>query len=308
MLSRVANNLIWLDRYMERGNGIISLLKVNFYANQDSPELFSWSPIIKNYTTYDNEYYTEDAIECIEFMVLDTSNTNSIINIVTRARENARGVQEHISRELWLCINNYYLYLTNESLPKKLKEEDPVVFLDELKKFHLIYYGTEDITQERGASYCFMNIGKYLERVIQISDFTALKLTEIGKTSDSLEQSFYWKNLLLSVGGYQFYLKTYKSSFEEKHVIKMVFQDELFPRSISYCINKLRTLISQLITSGELEKNKTEFLLGKLESTIKYTTIEAINEQGLDNFIYGIKEDIRNISLSINIVYLSHSN
>jgi uncharacterized alpha-E superfamily protein len=63
MLSRVANNLIWLDRYMERGNGILSLLTVNFYANQDSPELFSWTPIINNFTTSENEFYTEDAVK-----------------------------------------------------------------------------------------------------------------------------------------------------------------------------------------------------------------------------------------------------
>ena len=120
MLSRVANNLIWLDRYMERGNGILSLLKVNYYANQDSPELFSWTPIMKTFTTYDNEFYTEDALECIDFMIFNTGNSNSILNIVTKARENARSVQEHISRELWLCINNYYLYLTNKDLPRRL--------------------------------------------------------------------------------------------------------------------------------------------------------------------------------------------
>lgn len=308
MLSRVANNLIWLERYMERGNGILGLLKVNFYANQDSPELFSWTPIIQNYNASGKEFNTEDAITCIEFLVFDTNNQNSILNLVTKARENARSVQEHISRELWLCVNNYYLYLTRKDLKTKLREEDPIVFLDELKKHHLIYNGTMDITQERGPSYYFMNVGKFLERVIQISDFTAMKLIEIAKTSDSLEQSFYWKNLLLSVGGYQLYLKTHKSSFQENHVITMIFQDKLFPRSMYYCVNKLARHINQLIEIQELQKNNTEFLLGKLESTIKYTTIEGINEQGLNNFILGIKEDIKNISLSINTVYFSHSN
>ena len=308
MLSRVANNLIWLDRYMERGSGILNLLKVNFYANQDSPELFSWTPIIKNFSSSDNGFYTEDAIECIDFMVFNMENSNSIVNIVTKARENARSVQEHISRELWLCINNYYLYLTNKDLPKKLREEDPVQFLEDLRKYHLIYNGTSDVTQERGASYYFMNVGKFLERVIQISDFTAIKLVEIGKTSDSLEQSFYWKNLLLSIGGYQLYLKTHKSTFNEDHVIRMVFQDKLFPRSVYYCINKLSRHINQLIETGELEKNNIEFLLGKLESTIKYTTIENINKQGLDNFINDIKSDIRNISFNINAVYFSQNN
>lgn len=308
MLSRVANNLIWLDRYMERGNGILSLLKVNFYANQDSPELFSWSPIIKNYTSTDNTFYTEDAIACIDFMVFNNENSNSILNIVTRARENARSVQEHISKELWLCINSYYLFLTKKGLREKLNEEDPIVFLDNLLAFHLKFYGNMDITLERGPAYYFMNIGKYLERVIQISDFTAMKLIEIAKTTDSLEQSFYWKNLLLSIGGYQLYLKKYKSSFKEDHIITMIFQDTLFPRSVYYCINKLNRHVNLLIETGELEKNNIEFLLGKLESTIKYTTIESINDQGLDNFIKGIKEDIKNISFSINTVYFSNVN
>ena len=307
MLSRVANNLIWLDRYMERGNGILSLLKVNYYANQDSPELFSWTPIMKTFTTNDNEFYTEDPLECIKFMVLNADNSNSILNIVTGARENARSVQEHISREVWLCINNYYLYLTDKDLPRKL-EDDPVQFLEDLRKHHLVYYGTEDITQERGASFYFMNVGKFLERVILISDFTSLKLIEIGNTSDTLEKSFYWKNLLLSIGGYQLYLKTHKSTFNEEHVIRMVFQDKLFPRSVYYCITKLNKYINQLIESNELEKNKIEFLLGKLESRIKYTTIENINNQGLENFIHDIKEDIRNISLNINAVYYSQNN
>lgn len=308
MLSRVANNLIWLNRYMERGNGILSLLKVNFYANQDSPELFSWTPIIKNFSVSENEFYTEDAVECIDYMIFNLSNANSLLNIVTRARENARSVQEHISRETWLCINNYYLYITNKNLPKRLREEDPVQFLESLRRHHLIYYGTADITQERGASYYFMNVGKYLERVIQISDFTALKLKEIAETSDTLEQSFYWKNLLLSIGGYQLYLKTHKSTFNEEHIIRMVFQDKLFPRSVYYCVNKLSRHINQLIEANELKKNELEFLLGKLESTIKYTTIDNINEQGLSNFIEGIKEDIRNISLNINSVYFSQIN
>ena len=308
MLSRVANNLIWLDRYMERGNGILSLLKVNFIANQDSPELFSWTPIIKNFTTSENEFYTEDAIECIDFMVFNTGNSNSILNIVTKARENARSVQEHISRELWLCINNYYLYLTDKDLPRRLREEDPVQFLEDLRKHHLIYYGTSEVTQERGSSYYFMSIGKFLERVIQISDFTSFKLMEIGSSSDSLEKSFYWKNLLLSIGGYQLYLKTHKSTFNEEHVIRMVFQDKLFPRSVYYCVKKLSWYIDKLIEANELEKTNLEFLIGKLESSIKYTTIESIKEQGLHNYIDGIKQDIRNISMNINAVYLSNIN
>lgn len=306
MLSRVANNLMWMNRYMERGYSIVRLLKVNFSANQDSPELFSWTPIIKNYADVNSTFETEDAIACIDFMVFNLDNPNSIINLVTKSRENARSVQEHIPRELWLGINEYYLHLTDENLPNKLKQDDPVVFLDSLLKHHLLHYGNIDITQERGSAYYFMNVGKFLERVIQISDFTSIKLMEIAKTSDNLERSFHWKNLLLSIGAYQLYLKKYKSSFQEDYVISVIFQEQLFPKSMYYCVNKLSRDINHLIQTNELVKNDLDFLLGKLESTIKYTTVENINEQGLGNFIENIKQDIKNISLSINNVYFSN--
>ncbi|MBU2949124.1 alpha-E domain-containing protein [Tamlana agarivorans] len=305
MLSRVANNLIWLERYMERGNGILSLLKVNFYANQDSPELFPWTPIIKNYSDFNNTFYTENTVDCLDFMIFNKDNANSIVNIVTRARENARSVQEHISRELWICVNNYYLFLTKKGLRKKLKNEDSIDFLDNLRNYHLMFYGVMDITQERGAPYYFLNLGKFLERMILVSDFTELKLTEIAKTTDKLEQSFYWKNLLLSMGGYQLYLKKYKSAFKEDHIISMVFQEKLFPRSLYYCVNKLNLSVSKLIEGGQLDKNYIEFSLGKLESTIKYTSIESINKQGLEHFINEIKQDIHEISMSINKIYFS---
>lgn len=304
MLSRVANNLIWMNRYMERGYSVLSLLRVNFYAHQDSPELFSWSPIIKNYSNA-SIFETEDTIACIEHMVFDYDNQNSIINLVTKSRENARSVQEHIPRELWLGINSYYLFLTNNNLKNKLKQEDTVAFLDSLLKFHLLYYGNIDITQERGPAYYFMSVGKFLERVIQISDLTSLKLKEITKTSDSLERSFHWKNLLISVGAYQFYLKKYKSTFQEEYIIKVIFQEQLFPKSLYYCVNKLSRHINHLIQTNELVKNDLDFLLGKLESTIQYTSIDTINKQDLGDFINSIKGDIINISMSINNVYYS---
>jgi len=215
-------------------------------------------------------------------------------------------VQEHIPREIWLGINSYFLYLTNPNLKQQLTYEDPIVLLENLLSYHLLYYGNIDMTQERGSAYYFMNVGKFLERVIQVSEITSMKLKEIAKTSDSLERSFHWKNLLLSVGAYQLYLKKYKSSFSEDNVIKIIFQEQLFPKSLYYCINKLSRHIEQLIHTNELVRNDLEFLLGKLESTIKFTTLENINDIGLNNFIENIKSDIRNISFSINDVYFSN--
>ena len=306
MLSRVSNNLIWMSRYMERGYSILRLLKVNYSAHQDSQDLFSWEPIIKRYGNFNFTCASDNSADCINHMIFDNENLNAITNLVTKSRENARSAQEHIPRELWLGINSYYLYLTAPALKQQLYENDPVVLLDKLLSYHLLHYGYMDITQERGPAYHFMNVGKFLERMIQILEITSMKLTEVSKTNDELEQIFHWKNLLLSVGAYQLFLKKYKSNFKEEHIIRTIFNESLFPKSLYYCINKLSRHIDHLIKTNELANNNLDFLLGKLGSTIKYTTTENIYHIGLDNFIYGIKNDIKQISLSINDVYLTN--
>ena len=113
MLSRVANNLFWMDRYMERSYGLLNLMKANYNSTLDSDDFSSWDTIMKSYMGVE---HTEKntALSIIGFMIFDRSNNNTLINMVTNARENARSVQEHISREIWLSINKYFLDISNQ--------------------------------------------------------------------------------------------------------------------------------------------------------------------------------------------------
>ena len=100
--------------------------------------------------------------------------------MVVKARENARSVQEHISRELWLSVNKFFLHLNEEDMILKYKKSDPITIVNELLQFSHIYYSVADITQERGTAYCFMNLGKYLERVVQSIDFFGRTVEKIA--------------------------------------------------------------------------------------------------------------------------------
>ena len=93
MLSRVANNLFWMDRYMERSYGLLNLMKANYNSTLDSEDFSSWDTIMKSYMGVE---HTEKntALSIIGFMIFDRSNNNTLINLVTNARENARSVQE----------------------------------------------------------------------------------------------------------------------------------------------------------------------------------------------------------------------
>ena len=224
MLSRVANNLFWMDRYMERSYGLLNLIKANYNASLDSATTSSWQGIINSYLGSDevNINYDE-SISIIDFIIFDTNNSNTLINMITNARENARSVQEHISREIWLSINKYFLDISNDNFYKSFRKKDPIEFINELIQYHHIYYSVADVTQERGNGYCFMNLGKYLERILQSIDFLNVKVNSLKKADNDLMESYFWKNLLVSIGGYQLYVTTYKSIFYIFHIINNTF-------------------------------------------------------------------------------------
>ena len=206
MLSRVANNLFWMDRYMERSYGLLNLIKTNYNSTLDSGDYSSWNNIQKTYMgIYESKPNDEylDTISIINNMLFDPENPNTMANIVIRARENARSVQEHISRELWLSVNKYYLHISDVNLSINFQNSDPIEFVNEMLQFNHIYYSVADITQERGNAYCFMNLGKYLERVVQSIEFLSLRIINLNDKDQKLSESFFWKNLLISIGGYQ---------------------------------------------------------------------------------------------------------
>ena len=310
MLSRVANNLFWMDRYMERSYGLLNLIKTNYNSTLDSGDYSSWDNVLKTYMGIEESKSHDDyldAISIINFMLFGQKNPNTMSNIVIKARENARSVQEHISRELWLSVNKYYLHISNESLSSTFQNSDPIEFVNEMLQYNHIYYSVADITQERGNAYCFMNLGKYLERVVQSVEFLSVRINSLSEKNQKLSESFFWKNLLISIGGYQLYVKTYKSIFNVENIIEMITINENLPRSIRYSIIKLFIHIERLNNYNQLNNKELLFHVGKLKNTLQYTTIDSIKKTGLQKFLDEIKYSLNNISNNINKIYFSQS-
>ena len=306
MLSRVANNLFWMDRYMERSYGLLNLIKTNYNSTLDSGDYSSWNKIMQTYLGIQSEReFTshQDSISIILYMLFDDSNPNSVLNMIIKARENARSVQEHISRELWLSVNKFYLHLSQDNISVKYKKNDPITIVNELLQFNHIYYSVADITQERGNAYCFMNLGKYLERVVQSVDFVSIRISNLNQNEENLYESYFFKNLLISIGGYQLYLKTFKSIFNIENIIEMIVVNESFPRSIIYSVNKLQVHIKRLNEFNKINNRDLIFTVGKLKNSLKYTTISSIKSQGIDEFLEEIKIALNQISVNINRTY-----
>ncbi|HEY8782623.1 MAG TPA: alpha-E domain-containing protein [Mucilaginibacter sp.] len=312
MLSRVAASFYWLSRYIERSDGMLRMLKINYASSQDAMQEFTWEPVIRIFGGKDEEEETgrlgNNSRAVLKYMVTGKSNSNSILNIITLSRENARGVQEHIPKDLWQCLNEYYHTVKDPKLEKALQREDPISVLDVLIKQVMLYYGTVEITMERGEGRAFMNIGKYLERAIQSVDILDTKFGSIDENPDLLTDTSYWKHLLLSLGGYELYLKTYREGFEATNILEQVVLNVDFPRSVIYSVNNIQRYFDRLKhDSNHDDFRDMSFRIGRLQSRIKYSSVKSIGEEGLHSFLTQIRKELYGIGNALNEHYFANS-
>lgn len=309
MLSRVANNLFWLDRYLVRSHSLLNLIKANYLSNLDISDISPWDKTVLNFTGKSlNELNLKqtDSIDIIQFMLFNRQFPNSLINLVGKTRQNTRSVQEHISKEIWQNINRYYHFLNQKNLPLRFIDEDPITIIDEMLMFQMLHYSNSDINQERGNAYCFMNLGKYIERLCQSIDFILLRTSYANTSLDELEAHVYWKNLLVSVGGYQQFVKTHKSVFDLSNIIQFMILNPYFPNSIFYCLRKIA------IHSGRLNEfnginaiNDMSFRIDKLESNMRYTKIDKLVRIGLQPYLEELRDEMNDLNREIDMIYFN---
>ncbi len=309
MLSRVANSLYWMSRYMERCDGILRVLRVNYAYSQDEFDQFSWRPVLVIFSdmlplTIEETKY--EGRKVLQYMVTDKLNKNSVFSLVSKSRENARSVQDNVTKELWQCLNDYYHGIRDAQIGVSLQNEDPISVIDDLVQKGMHYYGTCEITMARVEGYYFMNIGKYLERAIQSVDILNVTFSELNYSLEERSDPTYWKYLLLSISGYEIFLKSYRSALDSGNIIHQILWNEHFPRSIIYSVKRLRQSFETLKTDRKSESYKViSYMIGKLESDIKYSDMKDIEAQGLKEYIHQIKQDLLAIGNAFNHYYFA---
>jgi len=311
MLSRVAASFYWLSRYIERSDGMLRMLKINYASSQDTVQEFTWEPVIRIFAGAEQaeaDKLQDDSRSVLKYMVTGKNNPNSILNIITLARENARGVQEHITKDLWQCLNEYYHTVKDPRVERSLQREDPIGILDILIKQVMLYYGTVEITMERGEGRSFMNIGKYLERAIQSVDILDTKFSSVSDNPDLLTDTTYWKHLLLSLGGYELYLKTYREGFEAENILEQVVLNNDFPRSVIYSVDNIQRYFDRLKNDSNVDTyREMSFQIGRLQSRIKYSSVRSIRQEGLHLFLTQIRNELYGVGNSLNEYYFANS-
>ena len=172
----------------------------------------------------------------------------------------------------------------------------------------MIVSGVIYLLHQRGEGRSFMNIGTYLERGIQSVDILDTKFVSIDENPDLLRDTTYWKHLLLSLGGYEIYLKTYRTGFEAENVLEQVVLNNDFPRSVIYSVNHIQRYFERLKSDSNLDSSRElSFLIGRLQSHIRYSSVKTIEDEGLHTFLTQIRTQLFGIGDALNIHYFANS-
>jgi len=312
MLSRVANAIYWMNRYIERAENYARFFDVNFNLSLELPPNVSnqWKPLVvttgdwKLYEKY-NKNIEKEAV--IYFMGFDPNNPNSIYNCIFNARENARSIRPEITKEIWAQVNNLYL-LVKEGFKKKLWEmKDPRAYFTQVKEGCQMLYGIFDATLSRNDGWHFSKIGRMIERADKTSRVLDVKYhillpkpEAVGSPIDLIQ----WSALLKSASAYDMYLKKY-GKLTTMEISNFLILDTFFPRSILHCLIQAEESINIISANLDRNLNEVQKQLGMLRSQLAYTNIEDIISSGLHEFLDNFQLKLNNVSVAIFETFFS---
>ncbi len=312
MLSRVADTIYWMARYMERTDGMLQVLRTNYISSQDDICDFSWRHLLHAYGSELSEEeiskIEKDTSKVFEYLILDKMNRSSAYNNIQQSRENARAIQDHITKEVWQCLNNYYHFIRTPDIERQVKTGDPVSAMDLLIQHGLLFTGTIKNTMTRDEAYTYLNIGKFLERAILITDIIRIKLNEIDTEGVDSDDARGLRYLLYSLLGYEIYMKTYKGNFTANQVLELVIYNTFFPHSLLYCLSHLNRYFVRLKSESLPESyQKLEYLIGKTLNNVKYSNLRADAPRQVDSFLFQTRKELIEIGNCFSRYYFGNT-
>lgn len=305
MLSRVAENLYWMARYLERTENVARLITVNTNLLLDLPRrvLPGWAPLIEitgSREIFAKQYAEPDERSVVKFLVGDAANPGSILSSLDLARENARTVRDFIPREAWEQVNELYLYAKNHQasgLGRRRRYEYLRGVILGVQQIAGLLAGT--MTHDEG--YDLLRMGRNLERAdmtIRIIDVRSENLLP-GKSEELTPfENIQWVSVLKSLSAYQMYRRAMQVRVRRPDVLRFLFKERLFPRAIYYTISEVENCLKHL--------PRREVPLGsvsRLRELITGSQPELLDQAGLHLFIDDLELGLIDLNSAISDTY-----
>ncbi|MEM1080182.1 MAG: alpha-E domain-containing protein [Pseudomonadota bacterium] len=308
MLSRLAENLYWYSRYLERAEGLARLINVNAHLNMDLPGRLApgWEPLIRitGHSTLFAEQYGDALVEktVVKFLLSDARNPASIRSSLERARENLRSARDLLPREIWERMNTLYLDAEAQfkSALSKRKRQD---WLDQLTLGCQQMTGMLMGTMSQDHAYDFILIGRYLERADMITRIIDVRAFDL--LPDELEElppfeSIQWMGVLKSLSAYQMYRRHVRVRVSGPEVLAFLLKNPQFPRSVLFCLRWLASRLAALPGNDDQALRRVVELMRKVQQAPS----ERLKDQSLSQFLDQVQIDLAEVDRLISQTWL----
>lgn len=308
MLSRVADSIYWLNRYVERAENVARFIDVNLNLLLDSPAGVTqqWEPLVittGDLPLFKARYGEATAENVIRFLTFDSQYPNSILSCLRSARENARSVREIISSEMWQQVNSFYLMVNEAAQTHSVSTSNISDFFTQVKMESHLFVGVMNATMTHNEGWHFGQIGRFLERADKTARILDVKyyillpsVRDVGSTLDDLQ----WMALLRSASAYEMYRKRGAHRITPVSVAEFLVLEQEFPRSVRFCVTQAERSLHQITgTAIGTWRTSVERTLGRLRSDLDYLTIEDMVEVGLHETLDDLQRRMNDVGQKI---------
>ncbi|PKO53651.1 MAG: hypothetical protein CVU26_04350 [Betaproteobacteria bacterium HGW-Betaproteobacteria-2] len=311
MLSRTADHLYWMARYIERAENMARVLDVTYnmslVPNAAESEAALWEPALQiagNVDDFEASHDEYTAANVIHYLAMDQNNPSSIFSALRSARENARAVRVALSAETWENINTLWLEF-GQFQAADITESGLSEFCDWVKSRSHLFRGVSFGTMLRDDAFRFVRLGTFIERADNTARLLDVKYhlllpgeEEIGGAVDYYE----WSAVLRSVSAFQAYQKIFSDTIEPWRVAELLVLRDDMPRSLHACFDEITPILEQL--SGR-RSSESRRIAGEMHARLHFGRMDEIFQDGLHEFLEDFVTSNNNLGMEIQRSFLN---
>lgn len=312
MLSRVADSLYWMSRYLERAEHTARLIDVDHQLRLDqSPEAGSgrWLGLLQALQVPAPEDTPLDAETLTYLLTLDRTNPSSIISCVAAARENLRQVREQCGSDMWEQLNRLFLQVKSTA-SSDAGLLDSYIFFRAVQEGAHLFQGVTDSTMSHGEGWHYIQLGRFVERTDCVARLIGAHFSRLPHPMDQAvesEEYLEWVGLLKSCAAFQAYCKAHTAELRPRRVAEFLLLNPGFPHSVRFSVDMVHTALRAI---GELTERKAEQpvrIAGRLRATLSFSQIDEIMASGANAFVDSVRWQCTQAHNAIHQIYFDYS-
>ena len=311
MLSRVADGLYWMSRYLERAAQTARLVDVEFQLWLDqTPEAAArrWKFLFEALRIPPPQGVVDPA-RLLNSLVFSRTNASSIVSCISTARENLRHVREQCSSEMWEQLNRLYLEAV-ATWPEEAWMQKSHAFFHAVQEGAHLFQGVTDGTMSHGEGWQFIQLGRYVERTDALAALMEAHFKRVARPADqAVERAEYleWVGLLRACLAFEAYCKVYTAEIRPLRVAEFLLLNADFPHSVRFSVDRVNAALQTIGDLTERREKLTTRIAGRLRAHLSYSQIEEVLAEGSHAYLENVRSECSQIHTAIHQIYFDYS-